>query len=95
MFVIVFFFFTRPVGPYPWAPGWAKLSVTERRRNWIYIICAVIIAISGVGMVAWGLLSNPGSTGPNTVVFVAETTSVYVFAFAWLVKGEGVRPLND
>jgi hypothetical protein len=95
MFVIVFFFFTRPAGPLPWSRAWKALPVLRRRRNWIYVICAVIIAIAGVGMVLWGLLSDPGATGPNTVVFVGETTSVYVFAFAWLVKGEVVRPLND
>lgn len=95
MFVIVFFFFTRPVGPRPWAPEWADMPTPKQRRNWIYVTCALLIALSGVGMVVWGLLSHPGSTGPNTVVFVGETTAVYVFAFAWLVKGEVVRPLND
>jgi hypothetical protein len=95
MFVIVFFFFTSPIGPRPWAPEWAKLTAMNKQRNWIYIICGLIIAICGVGMLLWGVLSDPGTTGPNTVVFVGETTSVYVFAFAWLVKGAAVRPLND
>jgi hypothetical protein len=57
------------------------------RRNTIYRVCAIVMAISlGVGAVLYYL----PAFAPFRPMFWGETFAIEAFGFSWFVKGEGI-----
>jgi hypothetical protein len=63
----------------------AHVDTEKRNRNWIYLICGVII-IAATLTAGASLLQGPGCG--TRVLYWSETVAVTAFAIAWLVKGE-------
>lgn len=67
-------------------------TMTDRKRirNRIYRICGYGMIVLELAFVAARLLGAPGY-----IVMILEILLLHLFGFAWLVKGEAFRFLND
>lgn len=63
-------------------------NVWKQRRNSVYMICGIIIAIAIVGVPISNLFSLH-------LLLLLESIAVFAFSFSWLVKGGVVWFLND
>ena len=73
-------------------------SRAKRIRNTLYTVCGLVIAGCILGLAVYFLLLDAGgrcALRPLRPVLWLETLTVLAFGLAWLVKGRGVRVLND
>jgi hypothetical protein len=63
-------------------------NVWKQRRNSVYMICGIIIAIAIVGVPISNLFSLH-------LLLLLESIAVFAFSFSWLVKGGVVWLMND
>lgn len=72
-------------------------SLTDRKRvrNQIYDICGLLIVIDLAFLIAVDVFHISVRIPRIPEVYFFETLAVWAFAFAWLVKGETFRFLND
>ena len=72
-----------------------SLTPQKRRRNVVYTTCGVIIlvCVALIGLYGW-LLRDTALADVNPV-FWLELIALWAFGWAWFVKGEGLRMLND
>lgn len=74
-------------------PGPAK-----RRRNRIYVLCGGAILLALLGLAAYFAVLSPEQRcairGLRPVLWL-EVQTVLAFGLSWLVKGRGIRALND
>ena len=78
--------------------GTLNPSRAKRRRNALYTACGLVIVACIVGLGAYFLVLDTAdrcALRPRRPVLWLETLTVLAFGLAWLVKGRGVRMLND
>lgn len=66
-----------------------RMTCKKTKRNTIYAFCSIIIVIAMLNQ----LLTSIAGVGWFTIV--NEAVMLWAFAFAWLVKGEFFKRLND
>ncbi len=65
------------------------------QRNRLYRACGLIILVC-IGLIAlYGWLLRDSTLAGLKPVFWLESIALWAFGWAWLVKGEGLAPLND
>lgn len=71
------------------------LTPKKKTRNKVYVACGVFIlaCIGGIAIYSW-LLQDTSIAAINPI-FWLESLALWAFGWAWFVKGEGLRPLND
>lgn len=77
--------------------GWPP-SPAKRSRNRIYLLCGLAIGLALLGLaVYFGVLTPADRCGIRTLkpVLWLEILAVVAFGVSWLVKGRGVRALNE
>jgi uncharacterized membrane protein len=63
-------------------------TMWKQRRNNVYMICGIIIAVAIVGVPVSNLFSLH-------LLLLLESMAVFAFSFSWLVKGGAISFLND
>lgn len=79
--IFIFFRFTKT--------NTKKMTIKKTRRNAIYRACAIVI---------WLFMINQAITsiaGIRWFTIINEAVMLWAFSFAWLVKGEAFKCLND
>lgn len=87
--VFCLFLFRRTDGP----PSPAK-----RRRNRIYLLCGLAIGLALLGLVVFFVVPTPEQRCAMRAlrpVLWLEVLTIVAFGVSWLVKGRGVRALNE
>jgi len=75
-----------------------KISKGEKKytRNQLYRVCGVIIFVCILIMLVYSVVQHfKPNLKLNTLTFYLESLMLIAFGTAWLVKGEGVKYLND
>ena len=73
-------------------------SRAKQYRNTLYTVCGLVIVGCILGLAVYFVLLDTNARcalRPLRPVLWLETLTVLVFGLAWLVKGRGVRMLND
>jgi len=84
--VISLWYFTRgPANPTP-----EKLT-----RNRVYRTSGIAILVSIALIGLYALLPDDTPIASIKPVFWLESTALWAFGWAWFVKGNGIKPLND
>ena len=87
LFFLIFWWFV-----WRFRKGCKPYGPDKIRRNCVYMVCFVVMAVAGVA----GILGATGVIGNETsVVFYTESLMIWAFSAAWLVKGEAIYALND
>lgn len=75
-----------------------KINRGEKKyyRNMVYRICGATIFLCIIALLGYNIIKHfkPGFT-INTLTFYLEAVMLIAFGTAWLVKGNGVKYLND
>jgi hypothetical protein len=59
----------------------------KRRRNFIYLVCGIVILIS----MAWAGLAGP----KKSPIFIPESIALTAFAVSWLIKGRAPKTIAN
>jgi len=72
-----------------------EMTPEKLMRNRIYRVCGItiLVCIALIGIHGW-LLRDTGVADVKPV-FWLESIALWAFGIAWLVKGEGLPPVND
>lgn len=62
-------------------------SDEKRRRNKIYLLCGIVIVLSMVWALIWGMSGRS--------IFWPESTALVFFAWSWLVKGQALHSIKS
>jgi hypothetical protein len=74
----------------------SELGKQKRHRNRLYRICGITIVSSLVILAAYNITRKfMPDFEINTLTFFMESIMLIAFGAAWLVKGEGIKYLND
>ena len=66
-----------------------KITRSKYRRNIAYQLCCILILIGMLSQIITSFLNMPYMTIFN------ETVMLWAFSFAWYVKADGIKKLND
>ena len=73
-------------------------SPAKRRRNRIYLLCGLAIGLALLGLAVYFAVLDPPQRcairGLRPVLWL-EVMTIVAFGVSWLVKGRGVRALNE
>ncbi len=67
--------------------GEKEMPTRKRWRNWVYLICGLVIVASMIWAGVAGSRDKP--------IFVPESVALIAFAVSWLVKGYALRRIAD
>jgi hypothetical protein len=70
------------------------MTPAKRRRNAIYIVSGVVIAVSALSIAVGDQLVGESWRARN-LTFWAEALILAAFGASWLTQGRALSPLND
>lgn len=79
------------------ATGTPVVSAQKARRNFVYLICGIVIFVC-IAILLWLALTHDTSDGVTNIlppVFAYEMVALFAFGISWIIKGRLVPYFND